>query len=168
MPAAHNEIEERIQRLHQHGLVDLHFDLPMDLYEKRARQDVLATDFLPDLEAGDIGVVGVALYLDDRYLPEMGLRVALDQIARLYAEVDQSDRFAICRSNEKILQARAAGKIALVITMEGVEPLGSDLDLLRVFYELGLRSLGSNAYAAKCGGSGRAFRRQRVAGRWLD
>src|SRR5688572_25365 len=132
MAAANNEIEERIQRLHQHGLVDLHFDLPMDLYEKRTRQNVLATDFLPDLEAGDIGVIGVALYLDDRYLPEMGLRVALDQIARLYAEVDQSDRFAICKSHQQILQARAAGKIALLITMEGVEPLGSDLDLLRV------------------------------------
>jgi len=91
-------IDERIARLHRHGVIDMHFDLPMDLYDKRARQNVLATDFLEDLEAGDIGVAGVALYLDDRYLPEMGLRVALDQIARLYLEVDQSDRFAICRS----------------------------------------------------------------------
>ena len=94
--AAGNEIDERIERLHQPGLVDLHFDLLMDLYEKRARQNVLETDFLPELEAGDVGVLGVALYIDDRYLPEMGLRVALDQIARLYAEVDQSDGFAIC------------------------------------------------------------------------
>jgi membrane dipeptidase len=157
MPAAHNEIEERIQRLHQHGLVDLHFDLPMDLYEKRTRQNVLATDFLPDLEAGGLGVVGVALYLDDRYLPEMGLRVALDQIARLYAEVDQSDRFAICKSNREILQARSTGKIALVITMEGVEPLGSDLDLLRVFYELGLRSLGLTHMRRNAAGAGAIF-----------
>jgi membrane dipeptidase len=29
-----------------------------------------------------------------------------------------------------------------VITMEGVEPLGTDINLLRVFYELGLRSVG--------------------------
>lgn len=157
MAAANNEIEERIRRLHRHGLVDLHFDLPMDLYEKRGRQDVLATDFLPDLEAGDIGIVGVALYLEDRYLPEMGLRVALDQIARLYAEVDQSDRFAICKSHQEILQARAAGKIALVITMEGVEPLGSDLDLLRVFYELGLRSLGLTHMRRNAAGDGALF-----------
>ncbi len=157
MPEANNEIEERVQRLHQHGLVDLHFDLPMDLYEKRTRQNVLATDFLPDLEAGDIGVVGVALYLDDRYLPEMGLRVALDQIAGLYAEVDQSDRFAICKSHHQILQARAAGKIALVITMEGVEPLGSDLDLLRVFYELGLRSVGLTHMRRNAAGDGALF-----------
>ena len=157
MAAANNEIEERIARLHQHGLVDLHFDLPMDLYEKRARQNVLATDFLPELEAGDIGVVGVALYLDDRYLPEMGLRVALDQIARLYAEVDRSDRFAICKSNQEISQARGDGKIALLITMEGVEPLGSDLDLLRVFYELGMRSLSLTHVRRNAAGDGALF-----------
>jgi membrane dipeptidase len=157
MAAANESIEERIARLHQPGLVDLHFDLPMDLYEKRARQNVLTTDFLPDLEAGDIGVVGAALYLDDRYLPEMGLRVALDQIARLYAEVDQSERFAICKSNQEISDARAAGKIALLLTMEGVEPLGADLDLLRVFYELGLRSVGLTHMRRNAAGDGALF-----------
>lgn len=136
------EIEERIDRLHRHGLVDLHFDRLMDLYERRAQPNLLATDFLPDLEAGGVGVIGAAIYLEDRYLPEMGLRVALDQIARLYAEVDRSDRFAICKSHSDILQARAKGKIALLITMEGVEPLGVDLDLLRAFYELGVRAIG--------------------------
>ena len=157
MVAANETIEEHIARLHQHGLVDLHFDLPMDLYEKRARQNVLASDFLPDLEAGDIGVVGVALYVDDRYLPEMGLRVALDQIARLYAEVDQSGRFAICKSNQEISEARAEGRIALLITMEGVEPFGSDLDLLRVFYELGLRSLSLTHVRRNAAGDGALF-----------
>ena len=142
MSVPNQETEARIDRLHRQGLVDMHFDLPMDLYEKRARRGVLDTDLLPDLEAGNIGVVGVALYLDDRYLPEMALRVALDQIALLYAEVDQTERFAICKSYQEILQARAKTKIALLITMEGVEPLGSDLDLLRAFYELGVRSLG--------------------------
>ena len=134
-------IEEHVARLHRHGVIDMHFDLPMDLYDKRDRKNVLATDFLKDLEAGDISVAGAAIYIDDRYLPEMGLRIALDQIARLYLEVGQSDRFAICRSHREILQAREQKKIAFLLTMEGVEPLGADLDLLRVFYELGLRSL---------------------------
>lgn len=142
MTISNPEIEERIDRLHSHGLVDLHFDLLMDLYERRAQSNLLVTDFLPDLEAGGVGVIGAAIYLEDHYLPEMGLRVALDQIARLYAEVAQSDRFAICKSHADILQARGQGKIAVVITMEGVEPLGVDLDLLRVFYELGVRSIG--------------------------
>jgi membrane dipeptidase len=135
------QIDEHVRRLHRHGVIDMHFDLPMDLYDKRDRKNVLATDFLEDLEAGDISVAGAAIYIDDRYLPEMGLRVALDQIARLYIEVGQSDRFAICRSYREILKAREQKKIAFLLTIEGVEPLGADLDLLRIFYELGLRSL---------------------------
>jgi membrane dipeptidase len=151
------EIEERISRLHRPGIIDMHFDLLMDLYEKRGRKDLLATDFVPDLEAGGISVVGVAIYLEDRYLPEMGLRVALDQIGRLYAEVDGCERFVICRSHQDILEARASGKIAFLITMEGVEPLGADLDLLRVFYELGVRSLGLTHVRRNAAGDGALF-----------
>ena len=110
-------IDERIARLHRHGVIDMHFDLPMDLYDKRARKNVLATDFLEDLEGGDIGLAGAAIYIDDRYLPEMGLRIALDQIARLYLEVGESSRCAICRSYQEILRAREQNKIAFLLTM---------------------------------------------------
>jgi membrane dipeptidase len=135
-------LEIRIDRLHRNGLVDMHFDMLMDLYEKRRRSGVLDSDYLPALQAGGIGVVGVAIFLEDHYLPEMALRVALGQITRLYAEVEQSAHFAICKSYAEIVAARQAGRIALAITMEGVEPLGTDLELLRAFYELGVRSLG--------------------------
>lgn len=151
------EINERINRLHAHGLVDLHFDLLMDLYEKRDRANVLATEFLPEFEAGNMGVIGAAIYLEDRYLPELALRVALDQIARLYAEVEMSDRFAICKNHQEILRAREAGKIALLITMEGVEPIGTDLNLLRVFFELGVRVIGLTHARRNAAGSGGVF-----------
>jgi membrane dipeptidase len=157
MTISQESIEDRIERLHAPGIVDFHFDLPMDLYEKRDRKNVLASDFLPELEAGNIGVIGAAVYIEDRYLPEMGSRVGLDQIARLYAEVSQSDRFGICKSYAEIAHARETGKIALLITMEGVEPLGSDLDLLRVFYELGVRSIGLTHARRNAAGNGGVF-----------
>jgi membrane dipeptidase len=149
--------EERIDRLHAPGIVDLHFDLPMDLYEKRNRAGVLTSHYLPEFEAGDIGVIGAAIYIEDRYLPELGLRVALDQISRLRAEVESTDRFAICKTFAEIGQARAANQIALLITMEGVEPLGEDLNLLRVFYELGLRVVGLTHARRNAAGSGGIF-----------
>jgi membrane dipeptidase len=154
---AQESIEQHIDRLHTNGLVDLHFDLPMDLYEKRERKNILETEFLPEFDVGNIGVVGVAIYIEDRYLPEMGLRVALDQIARLYDEVGQSKRFAICKNYQEIQDARNAGKIALLITMEGVEPLGADLNLLRIFYELGVRSIGLTHARRNAAGSGGLF-----------
>lgn len=150
-------LEAHVDQLHQFGAVDMHFDLLMDLYDKRQQSHVLDTDYLADLQAGGMGVLGVAIYIEDKYLPEMGLRVALDQVARLYAEVDQSTHFAICKSHQDIISARQAGKIALLITMEGVEPLGTDINLLRVFYELGLRSVGLTHARRNMAGDGGIF-----------
>jgi membrane dipeptidase len=150
-------IESRVSQLHAGGLVDMHFDLPLDLYEKRNHPGALVSHYLPEFKAGDIGVLGAALYVEDRYLPEMGLRVALDQVARLYAEVDDTNRFAICKTSEEIKQARSENKIALIITMEGVEPLGDDLNLLRVFYQLGLRMVGLTHARRNAAGAGGIF-----------
>ena len=156
MSANQESVEHRIDRLHAGGIVDFHFDLLIDLYEKRDRPGVLVSHFLPEFEAGGVGVLGVAIYVEDRYLPEMGLRVALDQVARLYAEVEQTNRFAVCKTFAEIEQARR--KIALVVTMEGVEPLGQDLNLLRAFYELGLRSVGLTHARRNAAGSGGIFK----------
>ncbi len=152
-----DSIESRVSQLHAGGLVDMHFDLPLDLYEKRNHPGALVSHYLPEFEAGDIGVLGAALYVEDRYLPEMGLRVALDQVARLYAEVDDTNRFAICKTSEEIKRARSKNKIALIITMEGVEPLGDDLNLLRVFHQLGLRMVGLTHARRNAAGAGGIF-----------
>jgi membrane dipeptidase len=157
MAAADKSIEAWIDRLQAGGIIDLHFDLLMDLYEKRQHKNVLETEFLPDLEAGNIGVVGVAIYIEDRYLPDEGLRVALDQIARLHAEAQGCQQFVISKNYRDMQKAREDGKIALVITMEGVEPLGTDLNLLRIFYELGVRSIGLTHARSNAAGHGGIF-----------
>ena len=150
-------IQQRIDRLQAGGVIDMHFDLPMDLYEKRDHQNVLETEFLAELEAGNIGLVGVAIYIEDRYLQDAGLRVALDQIARLFVETQACRRFAICKSYWDIQKARKEGKIALLITMEGAEPLRTDLNLLRIFYELGVRSIGLTHARSNAAGHGGIF-----------
>jgi len=151
-------IEQHIDRLQAPGIIDLHFDLPFDLYEKRNRPGQLTAHYLPEFEAGNIGVVGAAIYVEDRYLPEMGLRVGLGQIAQLYSEVANAPPFVICRTHDEILRARTAKKIALLITMEGVEPLGEDLNLLRVFYEFGVRVIGLTHARRNAAGSGGIFK----------
>src|SRR3989440_5335638 len=154
---AANTIEERINRLHAGGVIDMHFDLPMDLYEKRAQANVLATEFLPEFEAGGMGIIGTAIYIEDRYLPERGLEVALDQIARLYTEAEQSKRCVVCRCYDDIARALDSKKVGFLITMEGVEPLGDDLDLLRAFYEAGVREIGLTHARTNTAGHGGIF-----------
>jgi membrane dipeptidase len=155
--AMNESMEQKIDRLHAGGIIDMHFDLPMDLYEKRDRKNVLETDFLTEFEDGNISMIGAAVYVEDRYLPEKALRVALDQVARLYAETAASARFAICKSYREIEKVRETGRIALLITMEGVEPLGTDLNQLRVFYELGVRSIGLTHARTNAAGHGGIF-----------
>src|ERR1700759_16460 len=105
MKTTNESVDQRIDRLHATGLIDMHFDLPMDLYEKRNRDGVLTSHFLPEFEAGNIGIIGAAVYVEDRYMPELALRVGLDQISRVYAEVEKTNRFAVCKRWEEIENA---------------------------------------------------------------
>ncbi|MGI8437994.1 MAG: dipeptidase [Chthoniobacterales bacterium] len=152
-----NSIDERIARLHRGGVIDLHFDLPLSLFLSEPRRNVIASDFLPEFEAGDIGVLGVALYVEDKHLGEPALRVALDQVALLNAELEQNPRLTLCRTFAEIEQARREGKIALLLTMEGAEPLGDDLYLLQIFHALGLRSLSLTHARQNAAASGGVF-----------
>lgn len=152
-----NTIEERISRLHAGRLIDLHFDLPLILFLSRPRRNIIAPDFLPQFEAGDIGLLGVALYVADQYLGEQALRVALDQVALLKAELETTPRLVLCRTFVEIEQARREGRIAFLLTMEGAEPLGDDLNLLHIFHELGLRAISLTHARENAAASGGIF-----------
>ncbi len=136
-----DSIENRIARLHADGVIDLHFDLPLGLFLNRGRPKIIATDFLPEFQAGGIGLLGVALYVEDQYLPNAALHVGLTQVADLLAEVETTPRLLLCRTFAEIEQARRENRIGLLLTMEGAEPLGEEIAFLRIFYELGLRAL---------------------------
>ena len=157
MNASPESMDDRIARVHGAGMIDLHFDLPMFLYDHRNRDNVLADDFLSEFEGGDIGTVAASIYIEDQYVPESALEVALAQVARTYVEVERCHRFAICRSYAEIKRARDQGKIGLLIAMEGAEPLGAALNLLRIFYELGLRILGLTHVRSNAAGHGGIF-----------
>jgi membrane dipeptidase len=152
-----DSVAQRTARFLERGIVDLHFDLPMHLYEERHCSDTLATKFLSNFERGGIGVVVAAIYLEDRYLPDRAKEVALGQIACLQAGVERCRRFAICKSYSEIVTARATGKVALIIGMEGAEPLGNNLTLITEFYKQGLRLIGLTHARRNAAASGAAF-----------
>ena len=54
--------------------------------------------FLPQLEADGIGLLGAALFVEDQYLPDRALQVALDQVALLQDEVETTPQLMLCRS----------------------------------------------------------------------
>ncbi len=125
--------------------LDGHFDLLMDvqIQRERGRTKVIETDYYPRFVEGRVDGVIAAIFIDSAFVPEMALRKALGQIAALYEEARESpDKLMICYSAADLRRAKESGKIGFLLSLEGIEPIGSDLSLLRVFYELGVRNLG--------------------------
>ena len=147
----------RVEGLLSRGVIDFHFDLPMELYAKRDHVGLFAEKYLPELQAGNIAVFVAAIYIEDKYLPGNAFEVARGQIARLVAEAELSKKAAVCRGYREIEAARAAGKIAILIGMEGAEPIGEDMALLRGFYDSGLRLLGLTHARSNAAGYGGIF-----------
>lgn len=142
---------ESLEALHQRiPIVDAHLDLAYDLYAKRrdGRTHVIRDEYLEDFRKGGVRVVVSSLFVDGRDLPEGALHQALGQVGALYAELRETPELALCRSYPEIEAALGAGKIALLLSFEGVEPLGNEEELLPVFYALGVRMVGSAGAAA--------------------
>ena len=126
-------------------MLDAHFDVLNDVlyYRKRGEDKVLENRFLHQFRECGLNVIVCSLFVDDIYVPEGALRNALDQAAALSCELEESpDFFALCRSASEARKAVGDGKIALFLSLEGADPLGCDLLLLRTFYDLGVRLLG--------------------------
>lgn len=126
-------------------IIDGHYDLLMDvqIQRERGKTKVVETTYYPKFVEGGINVIIASLFVDSAFLPEMGLRKALSQISALYEEVQESsDKLMICYNAEDMEIAKQTNKIGFLLSIEGAEPLGTDLSLLRVFYELGVRNLG--------------------------
>ncbi len=125
-------------------VVDAHSDILSDILAKRAARQtgVLNSTWLPAMDAAGIEVRVLAIDSGPQYLPELALRRALGEIAALHAELDETPRAALCSTSAEVVAAAKSGKKAFVLSLEGAEPLGSDLRLLRIFHRLGVRALG--------------------------
>jgi len=123
---------------------DAHSDILNDIHPRRilGEKEILEKFWVPKMRKGEIDIRVVAVYSDIQYLPELALRRALDLIATLQEEIEESPSSIICTTYNDIRKAKERGKIGFIIGMEGAEPLGLDIQLLRIFYNLGLRVLG--------------------------
>ena len=117
-------------------IVDAHNDLLVELAHRRAEERPFARHWLPLLDAGDVGVQVCPIYAANEEEP---LCVALHAAAafrRLLAE--HPDRVAEVRTAADLDD----GRLRLMLSLEGVEPLGSDPGLMDAFWHLGVRMVG--------------------------
>ena len=71
------------------------------------------------------------------------LRQILKQVEKFHQEIDSNAAYAYHLKNNKDLSAACNNdKLACILHLEGAECLGTDMEILRLLYRLGLRSMG--------------------------
>ncbi|MDR2780278.1 MAG: dipeptidase [Synergistaceae bacterium] len=126
-------------------VMDAHFDLAMDMDDRRelGESKVYSLRHRELVRAGGWDCLVSSIFIHSWQLPEMGLRKALDQISSLVSEErEQRDEIAVCASMAEVGSANESGRVGIMISLEGADPIGSDIRLLQVFYRLGVRALG--------------------------
>jgi microsomal dipeptidase-like Zn-dependent dipeptidase len=116
-------------------------DVPYDLDDVALLTAPAGQYELPLLEKGGVTAQCAAIFLPEDQLDD-ALDTALEMIAVLHRTAEANiDRCLVATSVADIQRAKHEGKVAYILTMEGAEPIGSRIDLLDIFYRLGLRML---------------------------
>jgi membrane dipeptidase len=119
-------------------IVDAHNDLLMELVHRRGEERPFERHWLPKLEAGGVGLQVCALFADVERGPERALAEALALTTAFRRAVRECpDRVAAVRGRADL--DGLDGRIGLLLSLEGCEPLGSSPELIEVFWELGVR-----------------------------
>jgi len=136
---------EDAKELHERcNVVDAHSDLlAYDvLWQHRLdRKGIMEKDWVPRMKKGGIDTRVTVIFNEAEWLPELALKNGLDMAVVWNEEFDESPSIARITKFDDIENAKKNGKIGLILGMEGAEPLSNDINLLQVFYTLGLRML---------------------------
>ena len=128
----------------QVGIVDAHFDLPLELIKKHrdGEKDVIKTKYLDDFKKANTKIIVMAIYIETEFIPESAFRQAVEQIEALYAEVTTCDECVIATNKQELKAGLDAGKIVFLISLEGLDPIGNSAYLLSALNRLGVTGAG--------------------------
>jgi len=141
-----DDIVERARKLHASAIVlDTHVDTPQRLlFEKfdLGKRDVEGHLDIPRLREGGLNAVFMSIWTPSQVNGPKGVKRALGLIDAVREQVQRhSEDLALATTAEEVRRARAQGKIAVLMGMEGGHMIDDDLGLLRIYAALGVRYL---------------------------
>ncbi len=123
-------------------IADSHNDLLLACMHRRERgaADPFGDDWLPGLQAGGVVFQVLPIFTEEQFVGEAALRRTLEVVAlaREIAVVHRAD-VAIVEQADDIDRIIDSGRIALLIAIEGAEPVGSSIALFETLDRLGVR-----------------------------
>jgi membrane dipeptidase len=140
------DISREAKRIQEEAFVlDAHFDLAMDLLDRTelGERDIFQRVYDAPFRKGSVNCVVSSIFVSGKYLPEQALRRGLGQVECALREAEScSGRLEVCTTADEVEAASSSGKVAMMLSFEGVEPIGNDIGMLSVFYRLGVRGVG--------------------------
>ena len=122
-------------------IADAHNDLLIEVAwrEAEGEQNPFAEHWLPKLQDGGVGLQVCPMFVAIEHLPEAALRVAFGQAAAFHRLIDANAGAVRALTTRADLDGDGIG---LMLSLEGVEPLGADPSLIDAFWALGVRMVG--------------------------
>ena len=126
-------------------VVDAHCDTLSRAW--KMQRDLVTLPWPAQSDLGRLSAAGVkmqfwAVFVDPKN-QSGSIKEYLQQIEFFHQQLEKnSDLIRLVRSVSDIDQAKAAGQVAAVLSIEGGEALAGDLTILQAYYRLGVRSLG--------------------------
>lgn len=139
------------RNLHRKAIViDAHSDVLLAVADGRVRlgertivdgittRDVRGHYDLPRWLEGGVTAQVCAIFISDDHLHHPMDR-ALQMVASLLEEIAANEQLTLATTVGDIRKAKRDGKVAIVLSLEGVDPLGGNLTYLRLLHLLGVR-----------------------------
>lgn len=144
-PRSDERLWAEAQRIHREAIVvDTHSDVTSRMLDEGFDIGRRASDGhmdIPRMKEGGIDAEFFAIYVAARYAREGGAaRRALDMIDVVYRALEQyPNDLELALSSDDIRRIARAGKIAVLMGIEGGHAIEDSLGALRMFYRLGVR-----------------------------
>lgn len=126
-------------------VVDAHHDIAMDVAKRRLQgaRSILSGYWAERLAGGGIKVQVLPIFIEDIFLPSLGLREILRAAEAVLSDVEgDASRLTLATDTAALDGGIASGKITGILALEGCDGLGGDLAMLRLLYRLGVRMIG--------------------------
>lgn len=125
--------------------VDAHCDTITKIIEtgESLKKNECHVDLERMMHCGAKRIQFFAAFIDPAVGNAYAMKRAMQIIDRLYQEIEHNKALVmLCNNYAEINEALYHNKIAAVLSIEGGEALQGDLSALRMFYKLGVRSIG--------------------------
>ncbi len=139
-----DDLSERVKKAHFASLVvDTHADTTQRLLSKGfdiGKRDARGHLDLPRMREGGLSAVFFSIWMPGTVTGSVAVQRSLDQISAVREAVaSHRQELALATTAEEVRRARAQGKIAALMGMEGGHMIANDLSVLRSYAALGVR-----------------------------